>query len=455
MISGGRDAPRRRPLRRALAAIAVTSALVLAGIEVASRLRWLPCFGKQPGVWEPHASFGWFHRPAVQGWGQGCLGNEVEWRATVGINSLGLRDVEHDHEKRDGAYRILILGDSFIEGFNVDFADHFLPRLRAKLAGLSPRIEVIGAGVSAWGTDQELLYFLEEGIKYHPDLVVLAFNPGNDVAENSPGVGLPKPRVAKKPSFTLDGRRLTLRDHPIHVPEHEAGWLATVDDVLARRTHAYAVLRYLAGKLWPAQPPGNRKRRGTEHGRPVRPAAERAAPARSASALGATPAAAAAAAAEARAATRRERGDAHDDVPVETIIALDPLPPKWQAAWELTEALVLDLKKRVEATGARFAATIVPSKFAVGGPRVSLMTGWERADIDATVPERRTEEFFAAAQIPTCSLLPRFRSHLAATGRNGFFAFDIHWSEDGHRIVADALAECLTGMIPERVLPRP
>lgn len=447
-------------MRRALAVVAVTLVLVLVGIETSSRLRLLPCFGKQPGVWEPHPSFGWFHRPGVQGWGQSCLGNDVEWRSTVEINSLGLRDVEHTYEKRDGAFRILILGDSFVEGFNVDFAHHFLPRLRERLTALSPRIEVMAAAVSAWGTDQELLYFIEEGVKYHPDLVVLAFNPGNDIAENSPGVGLPKPRVAKKPSFTLDGDRLTLHDYPIHVAETDDGWLASVDDVLTRHSHAYAVLRYLGGKLWPSTPPGQGRKRRTEQ----RAGAAGVARARVAAALAAmAPGAASARAADAPPAANapapaggpKDRGgDVRDDVSVEAIIALDPLPPKWQAAWQLSQALVLDLKKRVEASAATLAATVVPSKYAVGGPRVSLVTSWERPDIDPTVPERRTEEFLAAAGIPTCSLLPRFRAHLAATGRNGFFAFDIHWNEDGHRIVADALADCLAGMIPERVLPR-
>ncbi|MFN7956676.1 MAG: SGNH/GDSL hydrolase family protein [bacterium] len=438
-------------VRRALTAALLSVALVLAGLEVVSRLGLIPCYTKLAGVWEVHPAFGWFHRPGVQGWGQGCLGRDAEWHATVEINQHGLRDVEHEYAKGDGVFRILILGDSFIEGFNVDFEDHFLKRLQERLGALSPKIEVMAAAVSAWGTDQELLYFLLEGVKYNPDLVVLAFNPGNDIAENNPGLGLPKPREAKKPSFTLDDGRLTLHDYPIRTPAPDDRWIVKLDDTLARRTYAYPVLRHLADKLRTTiAPPAPRKRRAaqTQAGH-AQAASHTTPPAASPGSAAATTAASVARPPDA-APTPKPR----PEVSVDAVIALDPLPPRWEAGWQLSKALVRDLRKRVESSGAAFAATIVPSKFAVGGPRIRYSPSWERDDLDPTVPERRTEEFLAAERIPTCTLLPRFRAHLEATGRNGFFAFDIHWNEDGHRIVADALADCLAPMIPERVLPR-
>ena len=44
-------------------------------------------------------------------------------------------------------------------------------------AGL--QTEVIHAGVSGWGTDQQLLWLWEIGVQYHPDLILLAVYPGN------------------------------------------------------------------------------------------------------------------------------------------------------------------------------------------------------------------------------------------------------------------------------------
>jgi hypothetical protein len=46
-----------------------------------------------------------------------------------------------------------------------------------------PGVQVINAGVSGYGTDQEYLYYLDEGHRFRPDLVLLVFYP-NDFSEN-------------------------------------------------------------------------------------------------------------------------------------------------------------------------------------------------------------------------------------------------------------------------------
>src|SRR5258705_3120967 len=53
---------------------------------------------------------GWRHRPGARGrFGQ----------AQYVVNSRGLRDVEHEQGPAPGETRVLILGDSFAEGFSV------------------------------------------------------------------------------------------------------------------------------------------------------------------------------------------------------------------------------------------------------------------------------------------------------------------------------------------------
>ena len=51
------------------------------------------------------------------------------------------------------------------------------------------RFEVIPAGVSGWGTDQQLLWFRKYGVAYQPDLVVLAFFPGQRFSKQRRGAG--------------------------------------------------------------------------------------------------------------------------------------------------------------------------------------------------------------------------------------------------------------------------
>jgi hypothetical protein len=100
-------------------------------------------------------------------------------------NSAGMRDHEHDLQKPPGVYRILVLGDSFMEANQVEFEDAFVSVLEQRLrdaAGIP--IEVVNASVSGWGTDDELTYLMREGIKYRPDLVLVAMTLHNDVSDN-------------------------------------------------------------------------------------------------------------------------------------------------------------------------------------------------------------------------------------------------------------------------------
>ena len=143
--------------------------------------------------------------------------NIPQWRATtrgktLTINSHGLRDKEYDYEKPTGCKRILVLGDSFAWGYGVSDDEIFTEVLENQLADNTNAIQVINTGVSGWGTDQEFLFLRNEGFRYDPDLVVLAFflvnDPGNNV--NSRQYGLNKPVFAD-----ID---LTLLNTPVPKP---------------------------------------------------------------------------------------------------------------------------------------------------------------------------------------------------------------------------------------------
>jgi hypothetical protein len=103
----------------------------------------------------------------------------------VSFNSVGMRDREHTFEKRAGTFRILLLGDSFMEALQVP-ADSMLATLMERdLARATGRpVEVINGGVSGWGTGDELRYLTRYGLAYHPDLVVVAMTLHNDISDN-------------------------------------------------------------------------------------------------------------------------------------------------------------------------------------------------------------------------------------------------------------------------------
>lgn len=106
----------------------------------------------------------------------------------LATNSHGLRDYEYRYERAPDSLRIVMLGDSFTEGWGVPLADTFSKRLERLFAENGTQAEVINTGVGNWNTVQEVEYFLTEGFKYRPDIVVLnfTFNDAEPVPADKP-----------------------------------------------------------------------------------------------------------------------------------------------------------------------------------------------------------------------------------------------------------------------------
>jgi hypothetical protein len=104
---------------------------------------------------------------------------------TVSINSMGMRDHEHPRQKPDGVFRVLVLGDSFMEALQVPFEASFPSLLQHGLEqGTGRRIEVINASVSGWGTDDELKYLISYGAAWKADVILVAMTLHNDISDN-------------------------------------------------------------------------------------------------------------------------------------------------------------------------------------------------------------------------------------------------------------------------------
>ena len=143
--------------------------------------------------------------------------NIANWEATtfgkkLTTNSKHLRDREYTYEKPEGWKRILVLGDSFTWGYGVANDDIFTEVLEERFENEGKQWEVLNAGVSGWGTDQEYLYYVRDGVKFTPDIVVLAFYIGNDPNNNVESIqyGL------NKPLFT--DMNLTVANVPVPKP---------------------------------------------------------------------------------------------------------------------------------------------------------------------------------------------------------------------------------------------
>ena len=153
-----------------------------------------------------HAALGWDKPP-------GALGQvrRPEFEVTLSINSRGLRGPERDYAKPAGTRRVLILGDSFAEGYYVEEPATARAVLEAILRDRCGAYEVLNGGTIAYSTDQEYLFYLLEGERYQPDLVLLFFY-YNDLFYNSSPVG---PGGEPKPYFVVEAGQPVLRNSPV------------------------------------------------------------------------------------------------------------------------------------------------------------------------------------------------------------------------------------------------
>lgn len=129
-----------------------------------------------------------------------------EFTVDMQYNAHAYRGPLVDYAKPAGTYRVVLLGDSYLEGYTVPLQD----RVAEVAAGMLPGVQVVALGTGGYSTDQELLWYESEGARYSPDLVVVLFCI-NDVWYNAQGS---YPRGAK-PLFRVAGDSLVLTGVPV------------------------------------------------------------------------------------------------------------------------------------------------------------------------------------------------------------------------------------------------
>jgi lysophospholipase L1-like esterase len=122
------------------------------------------------------------------------------------INANGFRnDLDIANEKPAGTVRVLSIGDSHTQGFEVHQDRTFSAVVERYLRDHGINAEVMNAGVSGFSNAEELIFLTEEGIKYSPDVVVLGFF-SNDLDDN-----------VKSGLFALEGGKLVVKKTE-HIP---------------------------------------------------------------------------------------------------------------------------------------------------------------------------------------------------------------------------------------------
>jgi hypothetical protein len=174
---------------------------------------------------EAHPEFGRRNKPGA-GWKK-----TSEFTSWIEINSKGLRGAEIDYPKPAGEYRILVVGDSFTFAEQVNQQETFTQRLEDRLNGESSGVHyrVLNAGSNGWATANEAVYLTKEGVRFRPDLVIVALYVGNDISDNYRRVATVQNAVeadlALRGADSFDGPRRLLRKSELY-SVFESGVLA-------------------------------------------------------------------------------------------------------------------------------------------------------------------------------------------------------------------------------------
>ena len=277
----------------------------------------------------------------------------------ISINSAGFRDVEHPLQKNAGVYRVLFLGDSMTEALQVPEEETFVRQLQAMADSKHLSLEFINMGVSSFDTAQEVLTYECYGRAYHPDLVVLDFNGGNVLNNYF--------RTDQfTPSFNDTNGQLVLDEsYKTNIATRIKQRDTLYPGILYYIKDHSMLLRYLLFKMGNAQ-------------------AEATLAANGASDLSEY---------------------------------ITPYPPKWEAAWTLTQAIIYRLRTDTQMDGAKMLIVNFPTLEQMGPQNTNGLYNYN-------LPDTRIMEIGSNLQIPVLDLYPALLSAQKTA--------PVHWQGDPH-----------------------
>ena len=349
-----------------------------------------------------HAVLGWDKTP-----GAAQTVRRPEFDISLQFNSKGLRGPERDYAKPPGTRRVLILGDSFAEGYYVEEGQ----TVRAVLEDLLDREgcgrwEVINGGTIAYSTDQEYLFYKTEGHRYGAEAVMVLFY-YNDLYYNASEVG---PGGEPKPYFEVDEGALVARNSPVPAPakgllnRQEPGVPAP------KPWHGSIALRLLSNRTVDASPRLHRLLARLGLVEPVSPAPPK----------------------EYWPFSRDHAREVND-------------------MWERTHHILTALKADVEGHGARLAVLYVPVRFEVNDrvwelsrQRYRMGRRWDR-----NVVFERLRAVCDDLGIPLVDPRDELRRQ-EATGAPAYYTRDVHWTAFGNAVAAHLLEPLVRSWLPCR-----
>ena len=371
----------------------------------------------------PHPILGWALQPNTT-----YLYEIPEGIVSVTYNSEGWRDLEHDVEKPDGVFRILVLGDSFMEADSVKLDDTFHRQVEELARAAGNNVEVINMGVAGYGTLQEYLVFQNIGHLYNPDLVLVGFYDGNDLINNS---------LELASILTEEGQATNAR--PFLDLNESARWTITpVDFEGAQRSYAknkaaleakrnnltekLVLLQLLTTGIARIPVPEFLKSQESQQEPIVK---------------------------------------SHQELALMGVNYCEE-PAEYTRAWDATELIFARFKEEVETHGSRLVVFTVPALEEVSLEYMKAVTDDvaypDKLCLEEAPGHARLSRILTELDLEQISLLPDFRRVMREDGIN-LYQSDLHWNPKGHALAAESVVSELIqqGYLPisgEDTLPR-
>ncbi len=314
----------------------------------------------------------------------------------IEINSYGWRGPEPALKAPPGTYRIALIGDSYIEAFEVPYQQTAGEVIERRLsASRGTPVEVLNFGEGGYGTTQEYLVLRDVVWQFSPDLVLLAVTTGNDISDNSRALK----RVDYVPYYVFQGDSLVL-DTSFRESKgyrSRALWTRQLFTVVKHSRLAQLVnrVRHLSRK--------QERQQANEEGAPG------------------------------------------EELGMRDEVQLPPTTPEWQEAWKVTEAVIRLMRDDCRRNGTPFGMVTLTRGIQVT-PLRDRKERFLRAlgAGDLYYPERRLAEFGHREGIPVLNLAPAMATE--AEERQVYFHADRdslgigHWSQEGHRAAGELIA---------------
>lgn len=309
---------------------------------------------------------------------------------------------EHLPESGDGramaassdARRVLVLGDSFTYAVEHQRANTFAGLMAAEVTARGGSLLSLSSG--GWGTAQEYLALMREGLDWQPDVVVLQVFPFNDLCNNSIALAHACSwQDHLRPYFVLGENGI------------EQTWLQPVRARLRSASRLVGLFDRYAWSRRMGSPGDSReefRRRTMEFTR-----------------------------ANARAIGLEHTAQTY------TLFPATSQPQPIRQAWAITEALFAAIQNELEARGIRLVAVVIPFSRTFGTDWSEYRRRRPRV-MERDHGTRHTEEIFARLGVPVVSLRRRIEENELVPAQL-FNRGNRHLTRTGHRWTAQWILE--------------